>query len=242
MAKSLADLRKLQKTQFAGVTKQEIVDAILAAGEDDATNTNEKLDKIARELTELRAIITASESESKAKIKELTEVVTKQSEIILQHQLFLEQLDRRNREKNLVLFGVPDENLALEGATTENAKIEAVFEAIGADSSVICSHNRLGKEQKNNRPRPLLVKVDSKFIRDQVIDKAQKLKDLDEPLKKVYIKKDSHPEVRKEWKRLKDAEQNEKVKNPGSTIRLDYKKRVLIKDDIEIDKWTPHPF
>ena len=74
------------------------------------------------------------------------------------------------------------------------------------------------------------------------MDKAKKLKDSQEPFKKIYIKKDSHPEVRKEWKRLRDAEQYEKTNNIGSTIRLDFKQRVLLKDGVVIDKWRPHPF
>ena len=52
--------------------------------------------------------------------------------------------------------------------------------------------------------------------------KNQKSSDLQENYKKIYIKKDSHPEVRKEWKRLRDAEDAEKSKsvNAGCNIRL----------------------
>ena len=74
----------------------------------------------------------------------------------------------------------------------------------------------------NNRPRPLLVVVDSKSIRDDMLEKSKKLRELQENYKKIYIKKDSHPEVRKEWKRLRDAEDAEKSKsvNAGCNIRL----------------------
>ena len=197
-----------------------------------------------RELTDLRALITSSENVYKAQIKELTETVSRQTVIISQHQLFLEQLDRQKREANLVFFGIPDEQLALDGATTEEDKIQKVLGIVEADTdAVIRSHQRLGRSaQSNDRPRPLLVRVDSKVIRDKVLDKAKKLKDSQEPFKKIYIKKDSHPEVRKEWKRLRDAEQYEKTNNIGSTIRLDFKQRVLLKDGVVIDKWRPHPF
>ena len=62
--------------------------------------------------------------------------------------------------------------------------------------------------------------------------------------KKIYIKKDTHPGVRREWKRLKDAEEEEKKKatNVGCNIRLDYKERVLYRDNVIIDRWQPHPF
>lgn len=67
---------------------------------------------------------------------------------------------------------------------------------------------------------------------------------MQEPFKKIYIKKDSHPGVRREWKRLKEAEKEEKRKpsNVGCNIRLDFKERVLYKDGVIIDKWQPHPF
>ena len=134
--------------------------------------------------------------------------------------------------------------MAFDGASTDDAKIKKVLDIVEADSdAVVRSQQRLGRpDQENNRPRPLLIRLDSKAIRDKVLDKAKKLKDLNDPYKKVYIKKDSHPEVRKEWKRLKDAEEAETRNNSGSIIRLDYKQRVLFKDGVIINKWTPHPF
>ena len=60
----------------------------------------------------------------------------------------------------------------------------------------------------------------------------------------IYIKKDVHPAVRKEWARLREAERLEKEKpeNNGATIRLDTRERKLYRDDTVIDSWTPHPF
>ena len=164
----------------------------------------------------------------------------------MQHQLFLEQLDRQKRETNLVLFGIPDGQESFDGATTDDDKIKKVWTAVEADPDriTIRSHRRLGPVINANRPRPLLVDVESKSIRDEMLEKSKKLKELQENYKKIYIKKDSHPEVRKEWKRLRDAEEVEKNKpsNSGCTIRLDFKQRVLYKYDIAIDKWRPHPF
>ena len=92
--------------------------------------------------------------------------------------------------------------------------------------------------------QPLLVKVDSKVHRDKVLELSKKLKDANQTLKKIYVKKDSHPEVRKEWRRLKEVEEREKNKpeNYGHDIRIDYKRRVVLKDDQVIDQWRPHPF
>ena len=103
---------KLQRNQLKSVNKDELIDAILGADADDAASSarqDAKLDKIVKELSDLRTVITSSENSSKTQIKELTDVIKKQSEIILQHQLVLEQIDRKNRVNNLVLFGIPNE-------------------------------------------------------------------------------------------------------------------------------------
>lgn len=247
--KSLTDLRKLQRHQINKVNKEELIDAILSASNDEASaqsRQDEKLDLIVKELAGMRKMFESSERESVARIKEMTETIEKQSAVIMQHQLFLEQLDRTKRETNLVLFGVPDGQVALDGAFTEDDKIKKIFSVVDAEpGAVVRSCRRLGRqEQGSSRPRPLLVRVDSRSVRDGVLERAVKLKDLQEPYKRIYIKKDSHPEVRKEWKRLKDAEEEEKKKpvNVGCNIRLDFKERVLYKDGIVIDRWRPHPF
>lgn len=247
--KTLCDLRKLQKHQFNRVTKEELIDAILSADDDGGAwmaKQDEKLNKILEELTDIRCRMVETDNENKARIKDMAETIEKQSAIIMQHQLFLEQVDRQQRETNVVMFGVPDEHTALDGATADEAKIQKVMSAVQADPEmVVRSYKRLGQHVPgSNRPRPLLVKVDSRSVRDSILEKAMSLKNMNEPYKRIYIKKDSHPEVRKEWKRLKDAEEEEKRKpsNAGCNIRLDYRERVLYKDGVAIDKWRPHPF
>ena len=70
------------------------------------------------------------------------------------------------------------------------------------------------------------------------------MKDAGATFARIYVKKDVHPHVRNEWKRLKDAESLEKNKpeNVGRVIRLDPRSRVLYRDDVVIDKWNPAPF
>ena len=61
--------------------------------------------------------------------------------------------------------------------------------------------------------------------------------DLD--LSKVFIKKDQHPFVRREWGRLHAVMKEEKSKpeNTGCNINLDPKKREILKDGVVIDQW-----
>ena len=58
---------------------------------------------------------------------------------------------------------------------------------------------------------------------------------------RVYIKKDTHPVVRKEIGRLRQKERDEKNKaeNTNVEIKYDAKNRVLTRDGIIIDRFTP---
>ena len=53
-----------------------------------------------------------------------------------------------------------------------------------------------------------------------------------ETFSKVYIKKDEHPLVRKEWNRLRDYARTEKAApiNEGKVIKVDYQKKAVARD------------
>ena len=112
-----------------------------------STQQDEKLDLVVKELAELKCMITTSENESKPQKKEFKDTIIKQSEIIVQHQFFLEQLDRQKRETNIVLFGIPDGAESFDGATTDDDKIQKVWTAVDANPAtvVVRSHRRLGR-------------------------------------------------------------------------------------------------
>ena len=76
------------------------------------------------------------------------------------------------------------------------------------------------------------------------MNKTKKLKEAGAPFERIYIKKDVHPAVRNEWKRLKDVELAEKNRpeNVGCTIRLDARERKIYRDNVVIDQWNAYPF
>ena len=113
---------------------------------------------------------------------------------------------------------------------------------------MMISHKRLGKLDENkireDKVRPILIVVDSKETKEAVLEKSKSLKEKGELFRRIYIKKDIHPEVRKEWDRLRAAKTREEndPSNQGAIIRLDAKERKLYRNDVVIDAWTPHPF
>lgn len=85
---------------------------------------------------------------------------------------------------------------------------------------------RAGKNE-SGRVRPLIVKASSLADREQLLTNTKALKDAGPAYKKIYVRKDVHPAFRREWKRLMDAEKDEKMKpeNQGCNIQLDPQRR-----------------
>ena len=95
-------------------------------------------------------------------------------------------------------------------------------------------------EKENTRIRPLLVVTDSAESRKKILRGKAKLKaHSGERFKTIYVKADEPIAVRKEWKRLRDVMRKEKNApiNQGTTIKIDYKKRELLRNGLVIDKF-----
>ena len=72
------------------------------------------------------------------------------------------------------------------------------------------------------------------------MDNTKALKDI-QGYKKIYIKRDTHPSIRKEHARLikKEKAEKEKPGNVGIEIKYDRKRRVLLRAGDVIDKFNP---
>ena len=119
----------------------------------------------------LKTAVTSPESVINKKLQNLQAQVDKPAEIISKQQRFLETLDRKERESNLALLGVPDGNESLNGANTEETKLTKILEKIGVDKN-IRSHRRLGNSV-GDRKRPILVTLTSKEVRDNILEKLE---------------------------------------------------------------------
>ena len=72
-----------------------------------------------------------------------------------------------------------------------------------------------------------------------IIRNGKKLKDAGEAYKKIYVKRDTHPEVRKEWRRLRETLTLEKARpeNVGHQLEMNYKQKCVLRDGVAIDRW-----
>ena len=124
-----------------------------------------------------------------------------------------------------------------EGADTDSGKIDSVFHKLRPNDAYNYTHRRLGNARSDGSCRPLLVIMESDAKRKELLDATGSVS-----VNPVKIKKDQHPALRKEWRRLFLAEADEKKRpeNAGCTIHLDRKQRVLLKDGIIIDRFQPN--
>lgn len=243
---TVEELSQLPRSQLSRLNKDTLIDCILSFKEGDAAiirSLETKLQAISNDLADVKSKLTSPESAINKKLDSLQEQINKQAEIISRQQQFLETVDRKERETRLVVMGVPENGESLSGATSDQDKLKKIWSELGEDLTSF-THYRLGREQIDGRKRPILVTLGAKAIRDQVLTKTKRLKDAGDSFSRIYVKKDVHPHVRNEWKRLKDAENVEKNKpeNIGCVIRLDPRARILYRDNVEIDKWNPAPF
>lgn len=252
MARLLNDLRKLQRSQLNSMKKDDLIESILSSPEDDTgalQTVIEKLTQLTGEVAMLKSSLASQDTNMKTEVDELKKQVNKQGEVIAQQQRYLEYLDRKERECNLVMLGVPENHESLDGATTDSDKIKKVWSTAGIEGNVLSSR-RLGRisetggVQRDTRRRPILVSVETREVRDKALEKAKTLKTKGEMYDKIYIKKDVHPSVRQEWKRLWEAKKREEVRpeNVGCRVHFNVRERKLYKDDVVIDQWSLQGF
>ena len=235
---------------MGAISKNDLLDIILS---DTSYENNSAFDVLITEVREIRKIQEemrqdlSAQKESEGTINEelanVKALLQEKSRVLEQHQLFLEKLDQRERAKNIIITGLPERE-PFEQATTDKEKVSQVFSSMSTlDISGDYSFKRIGKSL-SDRIRPILVTVSAEEVRDDIVSRAKNLKEAGAAFKRVRVKKDIHPAIRREWKRLFDAElmEKDKAENEGHKIWVDKKTRQLKRDDVVIDSWQPSFF
>ena len=169
---------------------------------------------------------------------------------IAHQQKALESLQYEQRSKNLIITGVPEADGSSKEAREKDAlDVNDIMIAAACPGVVPTRVVRLGKKQDNQvnadgtevtpRPRPLLVVTKSASEVSTVLRSCRKLKDT-ENYESVYVKRDEHPLIRKEWGRLRGIARTEKNApiNQGCTIKVDYRLKAVTKDGHSIAQFV----
>ena len=156
-------------------------------------------------------------------------------------QSMVESIDRKNRESNIIITGVKEDE-SLDGADNDEEKCKKILNKLGCpdDAALIKSVSRLGKA--DTKKRPILIVGNGIEWRNRIVEKSKDLKQAGDQYKVIYVKKDVHPAVRREWWRLHTVKEEEEKRpeNVGNKITIDYKRRVVMKDDVVIDSLSPN--
>lgn len=163
------------------------------------------------------------------------------TEIVLSQQRQLERLDTHDRARNLIVLNVPEDGTPIDDADSDPEKLSSIFSMTCPDE-IIPVHQikstRLGNKRDDGSYRPTLVTLPNPDLRQRLVSKSSVLTK-NSKLKNIRLKKDQHPAIRKEWRRLFNAERAAKADpdNEGCTIILDRKSRTLLRDELVIDRF-----
>ena len=247
MAPTVAEFMKLSKTQKNALSKGDLIQVLESCQIDDNGNDFRTLIGSITNLTQQIEKLTKSFSDHQEATRNQFEVfkqqVAKQNEILAKQQTYLERQDQKEQECNLVILGVPEEPETLEGAATDTEKLSKVWEAAGI-SCHVKSTRRIGVLDDSKR-RPILAEVNSKTDRDTALSKGKDLKTHNSDIfHRIYVKKDQHPAVRNEWKRLHAVFKTEKERpgNEGHDIVFNFRERKIYRDEVVIDQWSMQNF
>ena len=237
----VVDLRDALKSALTELREHDEVEAAVSQDTEDVDDgSSVKIGSTLKHiLTELRAL-----RAERGEVKQLRQECNALREVVTQQQVFMEQLDARDRQCNVLITGVPEEQDGdLESAVSDGDKCDVILQKMGVRDVQPVEISRVGRPQEG-RKRPILLKVASKGVREKVLENTKALKEAGPLYKSIFVRKDTHPATRNEWKRLKDAESSEKEKpeNQGCTIELDFRSRELRRDGVVIDRYTPSYF
>ena len=226
-----ANMNKLLDVKFKSF-EQSFKDSLM-------TEVKQITDPIAKEVKELKTENNKLKTEItllKAKGNEHGEKMDKVEKTLKEHQKTLAQNDKSARYKRLILAGMPEEEVEINGNKLNNDR-EKVLEVLKIMKLEINSVNvrRIGKKDQGaeKRPRYIMLEFSSIDERNQVKKKSSVLKD-NECTKSLYLKADLTKKTREEYKRLYEMKDRILEESPDKAVKIDYGK--LYVNDVVIDQ------
>ena len=164
---------------------------------------------------------------------------------IVNQQLELEKIHREVKSKNLIINGLPEEDVpwhltdqrgSQSVIWSDDEKALYMFQRIGIDVAYkdVVNVQRIGRQKQSNRPRPLIITMNTIVMKNNILYQSYNLKRI-ERFKNIFINHDLPPMTRRENQRLRDHMKLLRGERPGSNVIL--KKGILLVDGREVDKF-----
>ena len=256
---SIEDVRLLSATEITKLTNPQLKTALatIVASYNSNENTSgptnadilkelhdikkdlKELNSLKEEVTDLRNEIKDLQTENKELKRENSDVFS----ILHNQQIFIESVEQEKRQCNLIINGVPEaaDNIGRD----DYEKIKSILRAAGCTVDVSdVPAQRLGVQDQRGK-RPLKLTLKTKKDRDIIVGCGKNLKqgaNSGSAFSAIYLRKDVHPIIRKEHFRLRNRENEEKTNNPQARVEYDHVRRVLLRDGLVIDRFSPKYF
>lgn len=183
----------------------------------------------------------------KSQCKQLEMETKSLKSIAIEHSKVAHKIDLKERAGNFIIYG-------MNGVEEKRQFISCLFRTIEVNVTNF-EFKMVGKKQDfclvtllNDdikyrdvilRKSVILKKPESESERNSYEHKIALLTPFGIDVDSLNLKKDLHPTVRSEWRRLNEVVRSEtsKPENIGETITLDPKKREVLKNGVVIDSW-----
>ena len=159
-------------------------------------------------------------------------------------QKSINMIDSKERDMNVVIYGLPEEEIDTSGGILANdkEKIQHILQLVecrifDGDAFSTLEFERIGRPRENYN-RVMKVKCGTRENRDEFIKNSNKLKEAEEMWKKVYIRKDEHPVYIAEKKRLRKKMFDLKKIEENESKEIVIKDGKLLMDGVVVDKNT----
>ena len=214
-----------------------------------------KLDVIIDQLKEVKDELSLLRVENE-KVKQRMEKIEGENielrKTLIQQQCFMESVDAERRAANLIITGLPETDIEIGGIgedggnqqvyRSELEKVQLIMKVVNSDAEIL-SFRRLGKPRvPPTLGRPLLLQLKRAEQRRNILVNSKNLKAADGILKRVFVKKDTHPSIQKEINRLEYVKRTETRKdcNQGKHVIFDRASRTVQVDGQVVDKFNAH--
>jgi hypothetical protein len=203
------------------------------------------LNPIYRALSDMKISITEVETQLMEKFSSRVEGLEEKIKVLeastLLHQKALDSWDWEKRKKNLIVRGLPEGEMSIDGKDVKDdkSKVIEVLKKVGGNLEMVDDFFRLGKREEG-RSRLLIVKFVRSREKFAIKENSKKLKEAGPMWAKVFIFNDEPLPYREEMKRLNIVFKAEKTNpdNAGKTVIFDRKKKEVSVDGVCVDRFA----
>ena len=175
-------------------------------------------------------------------IKKIQDEKKEESSISKNNLKYLINLDRNERRQNILIFGVPEGDLTIDGDTakTDIDKCQLLFRVMNIQEvcrNAIKEMFRFGKLDETNpgKCRPMKVRFISSAPASAAFNAKQKLNDI--VGQTIYIKPDKTKSEQEEFKRIGKRKTDVLQEYNNDADRVKLTKGVLYVDGVEVDRY-----